>query len=158
MATKIRLQRHGSKRKPFYKIVVADSRARRDGKFIEQLGTYNPTTIPASIELNLDRAVHWLQTGAEPTDTVNAILKYKGAVYKKHLLRGVKLGVVNADDVEAKFEEWLNAKSDKIDAHKSKADAAKLEQIRKSVEAPAKVVAVEEEVVEETPAEEKTEE
>ncbi|HQG39032.1 MAG TPA: 30S ribosomal protein S16, partial [Chitinophagales bacterium] len=93
MATRLRLQRHGAKGAPFYKIVAADSRARRDGKYIDQVGTYNPTTIPATIILDVDKAVKWLQNGAEPTTTVKAILSYKGAMYKKHLLRGVQLGV-----------------------------------------------------------------
>ena len=103
MAVKIRLQRHGKKGKPFYKIVTADSRSKRDGRFIEELGYYNPTTVPATIELNVDRSVYWLQNGAEPTDTVKSILQFKGALYKKHLLRGVAKGAMNLEDAEAKF-------------------------------------------------------
>jgi small subunit ribosomal protein S16 len=125
MATRLRLQRHGSKGQPFYKIVVADNRAKRDGRFIEQIGTYNPTSIPATIELDIDRAVSWLQTGAEPTDTVRAILKYKGAIYKNHLLRGVKLGLFDADAVDSKFNAWLESKEGKIAQHKAKADEDK---------------------------------
>ncbi len=147
MATRLRLQRHGSKGSPFYKIVAADARARRDGRHIEQIGTYNPTTIPATIILDVDKAVKWLQTGAEPTDTVKTILSYKGALYKKHLLRGVQLGVVKAEDVETKFESWLQNKEGKIVDHKSKADAVKKAKIDAAVKTPAKVKEVE---VEET--------
>ena len=128
MAVRIRLQRHGKKGKPFYKIVAADSRAKRDGKFIEALGTYNPTTVPATIELDVDRSVYWLQTGAEPTDTVKSILQFKGALYKKHLLRGVAKGAFSVDDAEAKFEAWINNKNQVItnaqDAAKAKKEAA----------------------------------
>jgi len=107
MATRLRLQRHGSKGAPFYKIVAADSRAKRDGKYIDQVGTYNPTTVPATIILDMEKAVKWLQNGAEPTTTVKAILSYKGAYYKKHLLRGVKLGVVKAVNTPAKVKEVI---------------------------------------------------
>lgn len=150
MATRLRLQRHGAKGAPFYKIVAADSRAKRDGKYIEMLGTYNPTTIPATIMLDVDKAVKWLQTGAEPTTTVKAILSYKGALYKKHLLRGVQLGVVKAEDVEAKFNEWIEKKSEKELSHKTKADTAKKAKIDAAVKAPAKVKEV---PVEEAPEE-----
>ena len=92
MATKIRLQRHGRKAKPIYKIVVADERAKRDGKFIEKLGLYNPNTNPATIELNFDRAVDWMMKGAQPTNTARAILSYKGVMMKKHLLGGIAKG------------------------------------------------------------------
>lgn len=151
MATRLRLQRHGAKGAPFYKIVAADSRARRDGKYIDQIGTYNPTSIPATITLDVDKAVKWLQNGAEPTNTVKAILSYKGAMYKKHLLRGVQLGVLKAEDVEAKFNAWLEQKENKVLDHKTKADAAKKAKIDASVMTPAKVKEV---AVEETPAEE----
>lgn len=102
----MRLQRHGSKKRPFYFIVVADARAPRDGKFIQKIGTYNPLTVPASIQLDRQRALDWLHKGAEPTDTVRRILSFKGVLYLKHLLRGVKLGLF--DDVTAmtKFEVW----------------------------------------------------
>ncbi|MCO5248028.1 MAG: 30S ribosomal protein S16 [Chitinophagales bacterium] len=111
MAVKIRLQRHGKKGKPFYKIVAADSRAKRDGRFIEELGTYNPTTVPSEISLNVDRAVYWLQVGAQPTDTARAILQFKGALYKKHLLRGVAKEVLTLEDAEVKFAEWIANKN-----------------------------------------------
>jgi small subunit ribosomal protein S16 len=124
MSTKIRLQRHGRKGQPYYQIVVADSRAKRDGKFIEKLGFYNPTSIPATIEIDRDRALDWLLTGAQPTDTVKAILKYKGVLFKKHLKRGVDKGAFTAEEAEAKFQAWLGDKeakvSDKKDAQTQK--------------------------------------
>ena len=151
MATRLRLQRHGAKGAPFYKIVAADSRAKRDGKYIDQIGTYNPTSVPATIILDVDKAVKWLQHGAEPTATVKAILSFKGALYKKHLLRGVQLGVVKAEDVETKFNEWISKKEGKVSDHKAKADADKKAKIAAAVNTPAKVKEV---PVEETPAEE----
>src|SRR5690606_30665490 len=118
MATKIRLQRHGKKGRPFYHLVVADSRAPRDGKFIERLGSYNPNTNPATIDLNFESALHWVQKGAQPTDTARAILSYKGVLYKKHLLEGVKKGAFDEAAADAKFEEWLKAKEAKIESKK----------------------------------------
>jgi small subunit ribosomal protein S16 len=106
MAAKIRLQRHGSKKRPFYFIVVADSRSPRDGKFIQKLGTYNPLTIPASIQLDRQRALDWLNKGATPTDTVRRILSFKGVLYLKHLLRGVKLGLFDDATAMEKFTQW----------------------------------------------------
>lgn len=106
MAVKIRLQRHGSKKRPFYFIVVADSAASRDGKFIEKLGTYNPLTVPATIRLNRDRALYWLQTGAQPTNTCKRILSFKGVLYLKHLMRGVSLGLFDEKTAHEKFEAW----------------------------------------------------
>jgi len=125
MAVKIRLQRHGKKGKPFYKIVVAHSRAKRDGKFIEELGTYNPTSIPATIILNIDRSVHWLQTGAEPSDTARAILQFKGALHKKHLLRGVAKGSFSLEEANAKFEAWLENKANIVTNAQNQAKANK---------------------------------
>ncbi|HIP37460.1 MAG TPA: 30S ribosomal protein S16 [Crocinitomix sp.] len=116
MATKIRLQRHGKKRKPFYHIVIADARAKRDGKYIEKIGTYNPVTNPATIELNIDKAVKWLQTGAQPTDTAKAILSYTGALYKNHLLKGVAKGALTEAEADKKFEAWKKEKEAKIQA------------------------------------------
>jgi small subunit ribosomal protein S16 len=116
MATKIRLQRHGKKRKPFYHIVIADSRAKRDGKYIERIGSYNPVTNPATIDLKLDRAVYWLQTGAQPTDTAKAILSYTGALYKNHLLKGVTKGALTEAEADKKFEAWMKEKEAKIQA------------------------------------------
>jgi small subunit ribosomal protein S16 len=106
MATKIRLQRHGSKKRPFYFIVVADSRAPRDGKFIQKLGTYNPLTVPATIQLDRQKALEWLNKGAEPTDTVHRILSFKGVLFLKHLLRGVKLGLFDDAKAMEKFQQW----------------------------------------------------
>lgn len=110
MSVKIRLQRHGKKGKPFFHIVVADSRSRRDGRFIEKLGTYNPITNPATIELNVDSAVQWLNNGAQPTDTARAILSYKGALYKKHLQGGVAKGAFDEAEAEKRFNAWLEGK------------------------------------------------
>ena len=106
MAAKIRLQRHGSKKRPFYFIVVADSRSPRDGKFIQKLGTYNPLTVPATIQLDRQRALDWLNKGATPTDTVRRILSFKGVLYLKHVLRGVKLGLFDEATAMEKFTKW----------------------------------------------------
>jgi len=125
MPVKIRLQRHGKKGKPFYWIVAADSRAKRDGKFLEKLGTYNPTKVPAEITLNVDRAVAWLFNGAQPTNTARAILKYKGAMLKKHLLVGVKKGAFSEEEAEKRFQAWLAEKEAKIKAHQDEVNAAR---------------------------------
>ena len=146
MATRIRLQRHGKKSKAFFHLVVADSRAKRDGKFIEKLGTYNPNTNPATIEINFDSALTWLRTGAELTETARAILSYKGVLYKNHLLNGVKKGALTEADVESKFAAWVAEKDAKIttkvtdlssSAEKAKADAFKAEQVTKEAKAKA---------------------
>ena len=118
MATRLRLQRHGKKGKAFFHIVAADSRAKRDGKFIEKIGTYNPNTNPATIDINFDSALKWVQNGAEMTDTARAILSYKGVLYKNHLLNGVKKGALSAEQVEAKFNAWLAEKDAKISGKK----------------------------------------
>lgn len=118
MPVKIRLQRHGKKGKPFYHIVVADSRAKRDGRFIEKLGTYNPTTNPATIELDVDGSVKWLNNGAQPTDTARAILSYKGVLLKKHLLGGVAKGAFDEAEAEKRFQAWLEQKEGKVQAKK----------------------------------------
>lgn len=127
MATKIRLQRRGRKGYPFYHIVIADSRAPRDGKFIEKVGSYNPNTNPATITINFDRALYWLQVGAQPTDTTRNILSEQGVLLKKHLLGGVAKGAFTEADAETKFEAW---KADKekgtqaiINKHETKAKA-----------------------------------
>ncbi|CAM1351220.1 30S ribosomal protein S16 [Tenacibaculum crassostreae] len=114
MPVKIRLQRHGKKGKPFYWVVAADSRAKRDGRFLEKIGTYNPNTNPATIDLDVDGAVKWLQNGAQPTDTARAILSYKGALLKNHLAGGVKKGALTEEQAEAKFTAWLDAKAAKV--------------------------------------------
>ena len=106
MAVKMRLQRHGSKKRPFYFIVVADSRSPRDGKFIAKLGSYNPLTVPATIQVDRQKALEWLHKGAQPTDTVRRILSFKGVLYLKHLLRGVSLGLFDEAAAMEKFTQW----------------------------------------------------
>jgi small subunit ribosomal protein S16 len=118
MPAKIRLQRHGRKRFAYYHIVIADSRAPRDGKNVERIGSYNPNTNPATIDLDFDKALTWLNNGAQPTDTVRAILSYKGVMYKKHLLGGVAKGAFTAEEAEAKFEAWVAEKANKVQAKK----------------------------------------
>jgi small subunit ribosomal protein S16 len=125
MATKIRLQRHGKKGKPFYYIVVADARAPRDGRFIERLGSYNPNTNPATIDINFDKTLDWVNDGAQPTDTCRAILSYKGILYKKHLQGGLKKGALTEEQVETKFQEWLDHKEGKITGKKTNLVSAK---------------------------------
>ncbi|WP_179004430.1 30S ribosomal protein S16 [Winogradskyella forsetii] len=161
MPVKIRLQRHGKKGKPYYWIVAADSRAKRDGKYLEKLGAYNPNTNPATIELDVDGAVTWLQNGAQPTDTAKAILSYKGAMLKNHLAGGVRKGALTEEQAEEKFNAWLEEKAAKIEAKSeglSKADAdakAKAHEAEKAVNE-ARIAAaapvVEEEVAEGTEA------
>ena len=127
MSVKIRLQRHGKKQKPFYWVVAADARSKRDGKYLEKIGTYNPNTNPATIELDLDSAVKWLHNGAQPTDTAKAILSYKGALLKHHLDGGIRKGALTQEQADAKLATWLEAKTGKVDAKKeglTKAQAA----------------------------------
>src|SRR5690554_2293854 len=119
MSVKIRLQRRGKKGKPYFWIIAADGRSKRDGKYLEKIGFYNPTTNPAQIDLDVDRAVKWLQNGAQPTDTVRAILSYKGALLKNHLAGGVRKGALTEEQAEAKFNEWLETKKDSIDHKKA---------------------------------------
>ena len=131
------MARHGKKGYAFYHIVVADSRAPRDGKFIEKLGTYNPNTNPATIDLNFEQALGWLMKGAQPTDTARAILSYKGVLYKKHLLGGVAKGAFSESDAEAKFNKWLGEKEGKVAAKVNKlaADASADKKARLTAEA-----------------------
>lgn len=157
MPVKIRLQRHGKKGKPYYWIVAADSRAKRDGRYLEKIGTYNPNTNPATIDLNIDSAVKWLQNGAQPTNTARAILSYKGALLKNHLVGGVKKGALTEEQAEEKFNAWLEEKAAKIEAKanglaKAEADAkAKALEAEKAVnEARMAANAPAEEVSEET--------
>ena len=177
MSVKIRLQRHGKKQKPFYWVVAADARSKRDGKYLEKIGTYNPNTNPATIELNLDSAVKWLHNGAQPTDTAKAILSYKGALLKHHLDGGIRKGALTQEQADAKLAAWLEAKAGKVDAKKdglSKAQAdAKAKALKAEKEVNAKRLAaaaqaeadaiaaatpvVEEEVAVEAAAEEATE-
>ncbi|MGV8946151.1 MAG: 30S ribosomal protein S16 [Lutibacter sp.] len=139
MPVKIRLQRHGKKGKPFYWIVAADVRSTRDGKYLEKIGTYNPNTNPATIDLDVDGAVKWLQNGAQPTDTAKAILSYKGVMLKKHLTGGVKKGALTEEQAEAKFQAWLDEKAGKIDAKKDNLAKAQTDAIAKAFEAEVKV-------------------
>ncbi len=122
MATRIRLQRHGKKGKPFYHLVAADSRAKRDGKFIEKLGTYNPNLNPAVIDIDFDRTLHWVQVGAEMSNTARAILSYKGILHKNHLLKGVEKGALTADQVETKFAAWVADKENKVQSKVERLD------------------------------------
>ncbi len=171
MATRIRLQRHGKKSNAFFHLVVADSRSKRDGKFIEKLGTYNPNTNPATIELNFESTLKWVQVGAEMSDTARALLSYKGILYKNHLLNGVKKGALTAEDVETKFAAWLAEKDNKISAKKdgltTSAAASRAAALKAEAEvnaAKAKAIEIKntpevvEEEVTEAPAEETTEE
>ncbi|WP_375238296.1 30S ribosomal protein S16 [Aurantibacter sp.] len=130
MPVKIRLQRHGKKGKPFYWVVAADARAKRDGKFLEKLGIYNPNTNPATIELDVDSSVKWLQNGAQPTDTAKGILSYKGALLKNHLAGGVRKGALTEEQAEAKFTAWLEEKEGKVTAKVE--DLSKAEQDAKA--------------------------
>jgi len=125
MPVKIRLQRHGKKGKPFYWIVAADGRSKRDGKYLEKIGTYNPNTNPASIDLDVDDAVKWLQNGAQPTDTAKAILSYKGAMLKNHLAGGVAKGALTEEQAEEKFQAWVAEKEAKVTAQKDGLTKAK---------------------------------
>ena len=167
MSVKIRLQRHGKKGKPFYWVVAADARSKRDGRYLEKIGTYNPNTNPATVELNLESAVQWLHNGAQPTDTARAILSYKGALLKHHLDGGVRKGALTQEQADAKLAAWLEAKAGKVDAKKdglskkqeeAKAKALKAEKVANEKRANAAVEAakaaeapeVTEEVAEET--------
>ncbi|HZX63476.1 MAG TPA: 30S ribosomal protein S16 [Bacteroidales bacterium] len=138
MPAKIRLQRKGKKGQPFYHIVIADGRAPREGRFIERIGTYNPLTKPAEIDLNFDKAINWMQKGAQPTDTVKAILSYKGVLYKFHLLQGVKKGAMTPEQAEEKFQAWASEKQakivSKIRENELKAKDSKKEQVAHEVE------------------------
>jgi small subunit ribosomal protein S16 len=165
MSVKIRLQRKGRKRRPFYHIVVADSRAPRDGRFIERLGSYNPMTKPATIELDRDKAFNWLEKGAQPTDTARAILRFKGVYYRKHLMRGVKKGAMTLEEAENLYNKWVEEKDAKVAARfeqtaKEKAEFySKVSGVAPVIEtpveeAPAEEPAEAEAPVEEAPAEE----
>ena len=135
MSVKIRLQRRGKKGKPYYWIVAADARSNRDGKYLEQIGAYNPNTNPATIELDVDSAVKWLQNGAQPTDTARGILSYKGALLKNHLAGGVRKGALTEEQAEAKFTAWLDEKSGKVDAKSQNLAKASTEAKAKALEA-----------------------
>jgi len=175
MATKLRLQRHGRKGKPFFHLVAADERAKRDGRFIEKLGVYDPNTNPATIEINFDKTLDWVMKGAQPTDTVRALLSYKGIMYKKHLLGGVSKGAFTEAEADKRFDAWLGEKADKIQgksdqlvkdanadaAKRFAAEKAKNEKIAAAVAAkntPVEEAPVAEEATEEVAAEVSTEE
>ena len=139
MATKIRLQRHGRKGYAFYQIVIADSRAPRDGRFIERIGSYNPNTNPATVDLNFERALYWLQVGAQPTDTTRNILSREGVYMKKHLLGGVAKGAFGEAEAEAKFEAWKSNKQSGLATLKAKQDEAKKAEAKARLEAEKKI-------------------
>lgn len=139
MPVKIRLQRHGKKGKPFYWVVAADSRSKRDGKFLEKLGTYNPNTNPATIDLNLDSTVQWLHNGAQPTDTARAILSYKGALLKHHLDGGVRKGALTQEQADEKLAKWIDEKTGKVDAKKQGLSTAKADARAEALAAEKKV-------------------
>ena len=139
MPTKIRLSRHGKAHKAFYHIVVADGRAPRDGKFIEKIGTYNPISNPAEIVLDFDRALDWIQKGAQPTDTARAILSAKGVLYKNHLLKGVAKGAFSETEAEAKFQKWLSEKEAKFASDKTGIEEKMRSERKERLDAEAKV-------------------
>ncbi len=158
MAVKMRLQRHGSKKRPFYFIVVADGRSPRDGKFIQKLGTYNPLTVPATIQVDRQKALDWLQKGAQPTDTVRRILSFKGVLYLKHLLRGVSLGLFDEAGAMEKFTKWTTEHDSNVarrqGAHKKARKEQRDQPVVKKVTAKAEKVSAEATV--DTPASEET--
>lgn len=139
MPARIRLQRQGKKGRPFYHIVIADGRAPRDGRFIEKIGTYNPITNPAEVVLDFDKALNWLQRGAQPTDTARAILSYKGVMHKLHLIKGVNKGALTEEQAEVKFQTWLKEKEDKIQAKKQGLSETERVERKKLQEAEVKV-------------------
>ena len=141
MSVKIRLQRHGKKGKPFFWVVAADARSKRDGRYLEKLGTYNPNTNPATLKIDVDSAVHWLQNGAQPTDTARNLLSEVGAMLKNHLVNGVHKGALKEEDVETKFEAWLDDKASRNNINIEKLSKAKADK-------KAKMIAAEKEVSE----------
>ena len=153
MAVKMRLQRKGRRKRPFYHIVVADGRAPRDGRFIERLGSYNPMTKPATIEIDREKAFDWLQKGAQPSDTVRAILRFKGVYYKRHLMRGVAKGALTEEQAATKYQEWIDAKEAKIASRFEKSANERVELLAKLSGTPPPPPAPEPEE-EEAPAEE----
>ena len=135
MSVKIRLARKGRKKQAYYHVVVADSRSPRDGRFIEKIGVYNPITDPATIDINFEKALGWLQNGAQPTDTCRAILKYKGVMMKKHLMEGVRKGAFDEAEADRRFNEWLKGKEEKIELKKSGLEKKGEELRKKKLEA-----------------------
>jgi small subunit ribosomal protein S16 len=151
MPVKIRLQRKGRKKRPFYHIVVADARSPRDGRFISKLGTYNPMTKPATIDINRDEAYEWLMKGAQPTDTVRAILRFKGVLYRKHLMRGVQKEALTQEEADVKWQAWIDAKEEKVSARRDAA-LAEIENFHAKLAGEAPVIVEAAPVVEEAPA------
>lgn len=147
MPARIRLQRHGKKNQPFYHIVVADGRAPRDGRFIEKLGTYNPTKNPAEITLNIDSAVKWLKNGAQPSDTARRILSYKGVLLKRHLQIGVEKGAISQEQADVKFNQWLQEKEAKINSKRNALESEAREVKKARFEAESKANAAKAEAV-----------
>lgn len=139
MAVKMRLQRFGKKGQPFYHIVIADGRAPRDGRFIEKIGTYNPLPNPAEIAIDMDKAIQWLHNGAQPTDTVKAILSYKGVLYRNHLLKGVAKGALTLDQAEAKFDTWMKEKEQRITSKLNEKEQKKRAAQRERLDAEKKI-------------------
>jgi small subunit ribosomal protein S16 len=135
MSVKIRLARKGRKKQAYYHIVVADSRSPRDGRFIERIGVYNPITDPATIEINFEKALGWLQNGAQPTDTCRAILSYKGVLLKKHLLEGVKKGAFDEAEAEKRFNDWMKKREEEIDSKKSSLEKTSEDNRKKRLDA-----------------------
>jgi len=153
MPAKIRLQRHGKKGLGLFHIVVADGRAPRDGKLIERIGTYNPNTNPATIDINSDKALTWLQNGAQPTDTCRAILSYKGILYRQHLQGGVAKGAFSQEEADKRFEKWMNEKQGKIDAKRGNLASSSVAEAKKRLEAEkARKEAIAQKVAEKTSA------
>ncbi|NBW38139.1 MAG: 30S ribosomal protein S16 [Cytophagia bacterium] len=139
MAVKIRLARRGRKKLAKYDVVVADARSPRDGKFIEKLGTYNPLTVPATIELNDEKAFQWLMNGAQPSDTVKAMLSYRGVMLRKHLQIGVVKGAITQEQANAKLEAWVKEKQSKIEAKRDKVSKSKQDSAKARKDAETKV-------------------
>ncbi|MFW6224114.1 MAG: 30S ribosomal protein S16 [Bacteroidota bacterium] len=139
MPTKIRLQRRGRKKRPFFHIVIADGRAPRDGRYIEKIGTYDPLPQPAEINIDFDKALDWLQKGAQPTATVRAILSYKGILYRNHLQKGVAKGALTQEQADAKFDNWLKEKQEKIESEAKDVNLKQKEEKKKLLEAERKV-------------------
>jgi len=159
MAVKMRLQRHGSKKRPFYFIVVADGRSPRDGKFIQKLGTYNPLTVPATVQVDRQKALDWLQKGAQPTDTVRRILSFKGVLYLKHLLRGVSMGLFDEATAMEKFTKWSVEHDAQVAKRQSANKKARMDRsvpVVKKVEVAAPVAEAQEEAPADAPATEET--
>ena len=160
MAVRIRLQRHGKKGKPIYWIVAADSRSKRDGKFLEKLGTYNPNFNPPLVTLNIDSTVNWIQNGAQPSETARNIISREGALLKNHLLNGVKKGAFSEEDADKKFEAWIKERDSKIEKKLSTLEKEVLDKKKKALEIEKeanekrKLAAEEAPAVEEAPAEE----